>query len=173
MGRHGETWGDRGRFCVSQEFNNSHDSPLRNRRSGERGKRFPSGEIAVGDSAPNESIEASSGLKHQRSPLRRLGLRKDSAPRRNLNRRDCPLGSSLVSVEKGFDEISATGGHRILSPRPFGPEPKALPLFPVLSASFLNLSGISRFFRFLPLFPCFSACFQTGLNRTFGHFLRL
>jgi len=27
--------------------------------------------------------------------------------------RACPQGSSHVSVEKGFDEISATGGHRI------------------------------------------------------------
>ena len=34
---------------------------------------------------------------------------------RNLNRRDCPLGSSLVSVEKEIDEISATGGHQCLS----------------------------------------------------------
>ena len=34
---------------------------------------------------------------------------------RNLNRRDCPLGRSLVSVEKEIDEISATGGHRFLS----------------------------------------------------------
>jgi hypothetical protein len=31
-------------------------------------------------------------------------------------------GARFLSVEKGFDEISATGGHRILSPRPFGPE---------------------------------------------------
>ena len=38
---------------------------------------------------------------------------------RNLNRRDSPLGSSLVSVEKAADEISATGGPRRLSPRPF------------------------------------------------------
>ena len=28
-------------------------------------------------------------------------------------------GARFLSVEKGFDEISATGGHRILSPRPF------------------------------------------------------
>ena len=35
---------------------------------------------------------------------------------RNLNRRDPPLGSSLVSVEKAADEISATGGPRRLSP---------------------------------------------------------
>ena len=35
---------------------------------------------------------------------------------RNLNRRDSPLGSSLVSVEKAADEISATGGPRRLSP---------------------------------------------------------
>ena len=44
---------------------------------------------------------------------------RDSASRRNLNRRDCPLGSSLVSVEKAADDISATGSHRRLSPRPF------------------------------------------------------
>ena len=37
-------------------------------------------------------------------------------PFRNLNRRDCPLGSSLVSVDLGTDEISATGGHRFLAP---------------------------------------------------------
>ena len=41
---------------------------------------------------------------------------------RNLNRRDCPQGRSLVSVEKSADEISSTGGRRRLSPRPFGPE---------------------------------------------------
>ena len=35
---------------------------------------------------------------------------------RNLNRRDCPLDRSLVSVEKAADEISATGGPRRLSP---------------------------------------------------------
>ena len=34
---------------------------------------------------------------------------------RNLNRRDCPLGRSLVSVEKGADEISAAGGRQCLS----------------------------------------------------------
>ena len=34
---------------------------------------------------------------------------------RNLNRRDCPSGSSLVSVEQASDEISATGGHRLLA----------------------------------------------------------
>ena len=28
-------------------------------------------------------------------------------------------GARFLLVEKGFDEISATGGHRILSPRPF------------------------------------------------------
>ena len=37
-------------------------------------------------------------------------------PFRNLNRRDCPLGSSLVSVDLGTDETSATGGHRFLAP---------------------------------------------------------
>ena len=37
---------------------------------------------------------------------------------RNLNRRDCPPGRSLVSVEKAADEISSTGGRRRLSPRP-------------------------------------------------------
>ena len=41
---------------------------------------------------------------------------------RNLNRRDCPPGRSLVSVEKAADELSSTGGRRLLSPRPFGPE---------------------------------------------------
>ena len=30
-------------------------------------------------------------------------------------------GARFLSVEKGFDEISATGGHRILSPRPYRP----------------------------------------------------
>ena len=40
----------------------------------------PRGEIAVGDSAPNESIEPSSGLKRQQFPLCRLRLRKDSIP---------------------------------------------------------------------------------------------
>ena len=34
---------------------------------------------------------------------------------RSLNRRDCPLGRSLVSAEKAFDEIPATGGHQMLS----------------------------------------------------------
>ena len=34
---------------------------------------------------------------------------------RNLNWRDCPLGSSLVSVEQAFDEIPATGGRRMLA----------------------------------------------------------
>jgi len=50
--------------------------------------------------------------------------------------------------------------------------PEILPLFPLLSASFRNLPGISRFSGFFRLFPCFSAYLQTGLNRTFGHFLR-
>ena len=40
---------------------------------------------------------------------------------RNLNRRDCPPGRSLVSVEKAADEISSTGGRRRLSPRPYRP----------------------------------------------------
>ena len=31
---------------------------------------------------------------------------------RNLNRRDCPLGRSLVSVDLTSDEISATGGRQ-------------------------------------------------------------
>ncbi len=44
-------------------------------RSRESGKRFPSGEIAVGDSAPNESIKANSGLKRQQYPLPRPRLR--------------------------------------------------------------------------------------------------
>ena len=35
---------------------------------------------------------------------------------RMLNRRDCPLGRSLVSHEKAADETPATGGHRRLSP---------------------------------------------------------
>ena len=42
-------------------------------------------------------------------------------PFRDLNQRDSALRSSLVSVEKAPDEISATGGHRLLSPRPTGP----------------------------------------------------
>ena len=39
--------------------------------------------------------------------------------KRSLNRRDSPPGRSLVSAEKGTDEISATGGRQCLSPLPF------------------------------------------------------
>jgi hypothetical protein len=39
---------------------------------------------------------------------------------RNLSRRDSALRSSLASVEKAPDEISATGGRRLLSPFGFG-----------------------------------------------------
>ena len=46
------------------------------RPGGERGKRCPSGAFAEGESDPNESCEASSGLKRQRWPLRRLSMRK-------------------------------------------------------------------------------------------------
>ena len=35
-------------------------------------------------------------------------------------------GARFLSVEKGFDEISATGGHRILSPRPYRPRVRIL-----------------------------------------------
>jgi len=48
------------------------------------------------------------------------------------------------------------GDGRLAHPRLFDPEPKILPLFPVLSASFRNLSGISRFSLFLP--PVFLLC---------------
>ena len=34
---------------------------------------------------------------------------------RNLSRRDCPLGSSLASVDFRSDEISATGSHRLFA----------------------------------------------------------
>ena len=44
---------------------------------------------------------------------------RDSPSGRNLNRRDCPQGRSLVSVEKSADEISSTGGRRRISPRPY------------------------------------------------------
>jgi hypothetical protein len=48
--------------------------------------------------------------------------------------------------------------------RPFGPEPKILPLFPVLSASFRNLPGISRFFRFLPPVSRYFRVFPDGFK---------
>ena len=35
---------------------------------------------------------------------------------RNLNRRDCPPGSSLVSVDLTFDEIPATGSRQRFAP---------------------------------------------------------
>ena len=39
---------------------------------------------------------------------------------RNLNRRDCPLGRSLVSVNLTSFEISATGGRKRFAPKGFG-----------------------------------------------------
>ncbi len=39
---------------------------------------------------------------------------------RNLNRRDCPLGRSLVSVDLTSFEISATGGRKRFAPKAFG-----------------------------------------------------
>ena len=80
-------------------------------------------------------------------------------------------GARFLSVEKGFDEISATGGHRILSPRPFGPEPKIWSVFPVIFSSFRNLPSAPVFAGFFRLFAGISAYFQTGLNWTFGRFL--
>ena len=50
------------------------------------------------------------------------------------------------------------------NPRPFGPEPKILPLFPVLSASFRKLPGISRFFRLLPPVSLFFRLFPDGFK---------
>ena len=50
----------------------------------------------------------------------------DSPSGRNLNRRDCPLDRSLVSVEKAADGISSTGGPRRLSPRPYRPRVRIL-----------------------------------------------
>ena len=98
-------------------------------------------------------------------------------------------GDHSLFVEKGFDEISATGGHRILSPRPFqglrfrNPDTKiAKPGYPQGASRFCCRSGgirtrgllvpnqrFGRFFRLFPLpsgifrqlspFPVFSACF--------------
>ena len=50
----------------------------------------------------------SSGNPDSEEPARYRGYRL----LRNLNRRDCPPGSSLVSVENDADEISATGGRQ-------------------------------------------------------------
>ena len=57
-------------------------------------------------------------------------------------------GARFLSVEKGFDEISATGGHRILSPRPFqglrfrNPDTKiAKPGYPQGASRFCCRSG--------------------------------
>lgn len=82
-------------------------------------------------------------------------------------------GAQIFEFEKAADEISATGGPRRLSPRPFGPEPKILPLF-----RFFPLpSGICPVFPvfsgFCRLFPAISAYFQTVLNWTFGVFTDL
>ena len=60
---------------ISSELRSTETSEL----SGERGKRQPSGLSAESGSDPNESIEASSGLKRQQYPLRRLRLRKTVA----------------------------------------------------------------------------------------------
>ena len=84
---------------------------------------------------------------------------------RNLNRRDCPQGRSLVSVEKSADEISSTGGRRRLSPRPFGPEFENVLIFPTLSANFRKLPAFSAFCW---LFPPVSGNFEAVLNWTFG-----
>ena len=52
---------------------------------------------------------------HRRTvPLRRE--REAREPIRNLNRRDCPPGSSLVSVDLTADETSATGCRRRFAP---------------------------------------------------------
>ena len=88
---------------------------------------------------------------------------------RNLNRRDCPQGRSLVSVEKSADEISSTGGRRRLSPRPFGPEFENVLIFPTLSANIRKLPVFSAFFQ---LFPPVSGNFHAVLNWTFGVFLQ-
>jgi hypothetical protein len=48
--------------------------------------------------------------------------------------------------------------------RNFIPEPKILPLFPVLSASFRNLQGISCFFRFLPPVSLLFRLFPDGFK---------
>ena len=96
--------------------------------------------------------------------------------KRNLNRRDSTLWSSLVSVEKADDEISSTGGRRRLSPRPFGPEPKIWSVFTFITASFRNLPSVPVFAGFFRLFPGISAYFQTVLKWTFcvfTHFSRL
>ena len=97
-------------------------------------------------------------------------------------------GDHSLSVEKGFDEISRTAGHRILSPRPYRPRVRILastdeipdtrkghPGFRVEVAGFepaafwsrtKDFAAFSGSFRFLPefarnfpLFPVFAACF--------------
>ena len=63
-------------------------------------------------------------------------------------------GARFLSVEKGFDEISATGGHRILSPRPFGPESKIWSVFrfsPLLFSEYRQMPVVAGFSRLFPL----------------------
>ena len=70
-------------------------------------------------------------------------------------------GDHSLFVEKGFDEISATGGHRILSPRPFGPEPK---IWSVFSGYFRFLPGFAANARFCRFFPPVSRYFRVFPN---------
>ena len=92
-----------------------------------------------------------------RSPLKALHWRVFRALRTHW-------GAQTFEFEKAADEISATGGPRLLSPRPFGPEPKILPLFPFVSVSFRNLPGISLFFLFLPPISLLFHLFPDGLK---------
>jgi hypothetical protein len=75
-------------------------------------------------------------------------------PFRNLNRRDSALRRSLVSVEKAPDEISATGGHRLLSPRA-QPREKSTGQFVFTNMKlYRTIMFANTFFRFAHLKKC-------------------
>ena len=60
------------------------------------------------------------------------------------------------------------------NPRPFGPEPKILPLFPALTVCFLGIPSNARCCRLFPSVSLlFRLSFQLSLNRTFWRFLYL
>ena len=140
------------------------------RSPGERSERCPSGAFAKGENEVSESIEASSGLKRQRCPLRRLRLRKGVVlPRTEFVQyrfnRDCWGVQKDLVFRPGF-----------LAPQ-VGLEPTTLRLTGALKALFFKASmsfSIQHYSTAIHiLLRCFCGCHQVTLSAFMLQFLHL